>query len=86
MAQIGPANTGYTCHREERAAGFRHGRGVRKQRQNWQVGEIVNVGFVRGLMVVRTPEMGYRNGCGYELVSKAGARYGFEPHAGLVRL
>jgi len=72
----------YRDHHAERRVGFRHGPGVLRRRQDWSVGEIVNVGFVRGLMVVRlgtktTPTL---------LVSAKGVSYEFEPHCGLTRV
>ena len=72
--------TGYNCHREERAAGFKHGAGVRKFRQDWNIGEMVSVGFVRGLMVVRKNADG-----SFALVSSKGDKYAFQPHRGLFR-
>lgn len=54
-----------------------------KKRQNWEVGNTVNVGFVRGLEVlekVASPSNGRPDG--YVLLSPNAALYAFVPHAG----
>ncbi len=56
------------------------------KQQDWQIGEIVNVGFVRGLMVVRKESAPINwLPIAYHLVSRTGATYRFVPHNGLER-
>lgn len=60
---------------------------ITNSKQNWEVGEIVNVGFLRGLMVVKKePTPGDFAPDAYILVAKGGARYRFVPHKGIERL
>lgn len=73
--------TGYTSHRAERTAGFKHGNGVRKLRQDWTIGEMVNVGFLKNLMVV-----GGNTAIGFDLVARNGSKYRFTPHLGIERV
>jgi hypothetical protein len=49
-------------------------------KQAWTVGAIVNVGFLKGLRVVR--ETAY----GFVVESGRGAQYAWRPHHGLERL
>lgn len=54
--------------------------------QSWHVGEIVNVGFVRGLMVLKVePTPGDFAPDAYLLRARSGAEYRFVPHNGLTR-
>ena len=59
-----------------------------KQKQNWTVGQSVNVGFLRGLVVlarIATPGNGAPDE--YALADANGARYyRFTPHRGLSRV
>ena len=60
---------------------------ITNSKQNWQVGEIVNVGFLRGLMVTkREPTPGDYAPDAYLLVAKTGAQYRFVPHKGIERM
>lgn len=70
-------------YRASRAAcgGAYNGYRAPKAKQDWAVGEIVNVGFVKGLMVDRKQADG-----SYLLHSRTGARYSFQPHMGLSRI
>ena len=55
-------------------------------KQDWQVGEMVSVGFLRGLMVVRKePTPGDYAPDAYHLVSAKGVTYRFVPHHGIER-
>lgn len=83
MARIDTRHRTYHCHRAESAAGFRNGDGVLKRRQDWTVGAVVNVSFLRGLTVISAPNGRDEH---YTLQAVSGARYGFEPHAGIHRL
>ena len=60
--------------------------GQRKQRQKWEIGQSVNVGFLKGLKVIQAvtvidglPDI-------YTLEAASGARYEFIPHNGLHRI
>lgn len=56
-------------------------------KQDWQVGEIVNVGFIKGLMVVRKePTPGDWAPDAWLLVSKDNRHYRFVPHLGIERI
>lgn len=56
-------------------------------RQSWEIGEIVNVGFLRGLMVVRKePTPGDYAPDAYHLVARDGRKYRFVPHLGIERI
>lgn len=60
--------------------------GSRKPRQDWNIGETVNVGFLKGLMVVSTfPTPGDVNRASYKLVAKNGTHYVFTPNGGIGR-
>lgn len=51
-----------------------------KAKQDWQVGEVVNVGFVRGLEVIK------KIGAAYVLWQAEKNRfYSFQPHMGICR-
>ena len=59
----------------------RRGRPVRdRARQDWFVGAVVTVGFMKGLRVVERTETGWT------LVSSKGAKYDWRPHEGLCKL
>lgn len=59
---------------------------VHNSTQCWQVGEIVQVGFVRGLKVLaKVPTPGNYLPDQYALGSAKGAIYRFVPHNGLTR-
>lgn len=68
-------------YRMSKAAGggLYNGYATPKAKQAWTVGSVVNVGFVRGLMV-----LAHRGGS-YQLQNIAnGRKYSFTPHTGLV--
>ena len=50
------------------------------RRQDWSVGEVVSVGFLKNLEVT-----GKKDGA-YTLVSRKGVRYSFTPHLGIERM
>ena len=50
-------------------------------KQDWNVGEVVSVGFVKGLMVQGRDQTG-----DYLLVSAKGVQYGFKRNGGLYRV
>lgn len=55
--------------------------------QDWHVGEVVNVGFVRNLMVTSIePTPGDFKPDAYHLVSRNGRKYRFVPRHGLERI
>lgn len=60
--------------------GFRRDSHKRKRRQNWQIGEIVTVGFVQNLQVINKIDGEYR------LAGRNGLLYAFVPHRGLYRI
>ncbi len=66
---------------------MRHTPNRRKARQDWQPGEIVNVGFLRGLEVIRkVPTPGDHAPDAYVLwQSDANRFYRFVPHRGIER-
>ena len=56
-------------------------------KQVWAIGEMVNVGFLKNLMVVsKEPTPGDYMPDAWHLVSRTGARYRFVPHNGLERM
>lgn len=60
---------------------------IKTTKQEWEIGQKVNVGFLKGLTVtkkVATP--GDYMPDAYELVSDKGVRYEFVPHNGIHRL
>ena len=60
---------------------------ISRSKQNWEVGEIVNVGFLKGLMVTKKePTPGDFRPDVYHLVAKSGAQYVFTPHYGIERV
>jgi hypothetical protein len=60
----------------------------RRATQDWQIGEIVNVGFLKGLMVVRKePTPGDYAPDAWHLINpRSGAKYRFVPHNGIEKL
>ena len=55
--------------------------------QTWEVGNTVNVGFLKGLLVVaKVPTPGDYAPDAYLLMSEKKALYSFVPHKGLVRI
>jgi hypothetical protein len=64
---------------------YRNGLGPTRSRhgatQDWSLGALVNVGFLKGLRVLAKNEDG-----SYVLESAKGARYSFEPHQGIFAL
>ena len=56
-------------------------------KQQWSVGQIVNVGFVKGLTVMeRIPTPGDYRPDVWRLISSTGKEYEFTPHFGLARV
>lgn len=57
-----------------------------KTRQNWEIGQVVNVGFMKGLTVVKVEAI--KDGLPdiYTLTSSKGVSYEFTPHNGLARI
>lgn len=60
----------------------RHGNLIRnKAKQVWEIGNQVNVGFLKGLTITEKHTDGE-----YRLVSTAGKHYAFQPHMGIYAL
>jgi len=59
---------------------------ITNTRQDWQVGALVNVGFMRNLKVIRVDAIFDGLPDVYTLESAKGTRYEFTPHNGLVRI
>ena len=60
---------------------------IKNSSQNWEVGEMVNVGFLKNLMVVKKePTPGDYAPDAYILVARNGVNYRFVPHKGIERL
>lgn len=60
---------------------------ITKTNQVWEVGQKVNIGFMKGLTVVKkVPTPGDYAPDTYELVSAKGVRYEFVPYCGLNRI
>ena len=59
---------------------------ITNTRQNWQVGALVNVGFLRNLKVIKVDAIFDGLPDIYTLESAKGTRYEFTPHNGLVRI
>ena len=60
---------------------------ITNSKQNWQIGEIVKVGFVTGLKVLKIiPTPGNYAPDEYLLRSINGTHYAFVPHNGLSKL
>lgn len=60
---------------------------ITKSKQSWEVGEIVKVGFLKNLMVVKKePTPGDYMPDAYILVARSGAQYRFVPHNGIERI
>lgn len=59
---------------------------ITNTQQKWNIGDKVNVGFMKGLTVlaIRSEKDGMPDI--YELVSSKGVRYDFIPHNGLTRI
>lgn len=69
-------------YRASKAAGggLQNGYSTPTAKQDWQIGEVVNVGFVKGLEVIR------KNGAIFVLWQAATNRfYSFQPHMGICR-
>lgn len=59
---------------------------ITRSRQRWDIGQRVNVGFLRNLEVTDIePTPGDYKPDRYHLVSDAGVRYTFTPHHGIER-
>lgn len=70
-------------YRASKAAGggLYNGYATPKAKQEWTIGSIVNVGFIRDLMVMS------KEGGVYKLSNIAnGRKYEFEPHIGITRI
>lgn len=60
---------------------------IRSSKQNWEVGEMVSVGFLKNLMVTKKePTPGDYAPDAYILVARNGTQYRFVPHNGIARL
>jgi hypothetical protein len=59
---------------------------ITNTRQNWQIGALVNVGFMRNLKVIKVDAVFDSLPDIYTLESSKGTRYEFTPHNGLVRI
>ena len=60
---------------------------ITNTRQNWHIGALVNVGFMRNLKVIRVDVTRWNSlPDTYTLESAKGIRYEFTPHNGLVRI
>lgn len=56
-------------------------------KQVWQIGDMVNVGFLKNLMIVaKEPTPGDYLPDAWHLVSRTGVKYRFVPHNGLERM
>lgn len=56
---------------------------VKNSRQNWKIGELVNIGFMKGLEVIGVRAVKDGMPDIYTLESSSGKRYEFIPHNGL---
>ncbi len=55
-------------------------------KQDWQIGEMVNVGFLKNLMVIsKEATPGDYMPDAYHLLARSGATYRFVPHNGIER-
>lgn len=71
--------TGYRVSRSD-CGGLYNGYGTPKAKQAWDIGDVVNVGFVRDLEVIK------KNGSIYVLWQAEKNRfYSFQPHMGICR-
>ena len=59
---------------------------ITNTRQNWHIGALVNVGFMRNLKVIKVDAIWDSLPDIYTLESAKGTRYEFTPHNGLVRI
>lgn len=60
---------------------------IKHSKQNWEVGQIVSVGFLKGLTVTaKEPTPGDFRPDAYHLIAKNGTRYVFTPHYGIERI
>lgn len=59
---------------------------IKNTSQNWQIGQMVKVGFMSLQVVSFIPTPGDHKPDMYELVSAKGVRYTFTPHYGLQKL
>lgn len=58
---------------------------VQKSKQNWSVGSVVNVGFMKGLKVLKVEAI--KDGLpDIYTLEKNGVKYQFTPHNGLERV
>lgn len=65
---------------------YRNEQGQVKQRQAWEIGQIVNVGFMKGLEVIKIEAIKDGKPDIYTLRSVKGVSYEFTPHNGLSRI
>jgi hypothetical protein len=65
---------------------YRNEKGELKQRQAWEIGQKVNVGFMKGLEVVKVDAIKDGMPDIYTLKSEKGLMYTFTPHNGLSRI
>ena len=59
---------------------------ITNTRQNWKIGALVTVGFMKNLKVIRCDAIFDGLPDIYTLESAKGTRYEFTPHNGLVRI
>ena len=59
---------------------------ITNTRQNWQVGALVNVGFMKNLKIIKVDAIFDGLPDIYTLESTTGKLYEFTPHNGLVRI
>ena len=59
---------------------------ITNTRQDWQIGALVNVGFVRNLKVIKVDAIFDGLPDIYTLESANGTRYEFTPHNGIERI
>lgn len=58
----------------------------RKAKQCWDVGSIVNIGFLKGLTVIEKVATPGDYKPDYYVLTRGNARYEFTPHNGLIRI
>lgn len=71
--------TKFNGYRAGRVAGggLYNGYATPKAKQVWEIGAVVNVGFLKGLLIVAKEDTVYR------LQAASGKAYTFQPHLGL---
>ena len=60
---------------------------ISNSKQQWEIGQRVNVGFLKGLQVIeKVPTPGDYRPDAYILQADSGRRYEFTPHFGIARI